>query len=325
MMESAAQLPPLPTLPITSAETLRKCRELSVGKKDIFICSFPKSGTTWMQNIVFQLLSAERMATSASNSNNQNNSNRQTTDELPWEHISQYAPFYEIDPHWEETSDQLVPKIQQAHDALGYRLFNTHLRWDMLPKGEGAKYIYLVRDGRDVLTSFYHHMTNQHPEDGGFEGDFEAFFQGFLDGTVAYGKWSHHLFSWIPHIQNKATSSQILLVRYEDLKQNLSDQVLRIADFLELQNFASAGVGSPIKTRVLERVSFEWMRKHQSFFHPISVRWKPGYNFIRKGSIGDHDSVFHEKHQKMFMETVVEDFGGKDNVPDWFREVCVYC
>jgi len=77
-----------------------------------------------MQNIVYQLLAAER-------------SLRQQ-EELPLDHISQYAPFFEIDPHWEPDNDELISKIQNNHKALGYRIFNTHLRWDMLPGASSA-------------------------------------------------------------------------------------------------------------------------------------------------------------------------------------------
>jgi hypothetical protein len=271
--------------------------------------------------------------------------------ELPLKHISQYAPFYEIDPHWEPDSDQLVSKIREAHEALGYRLFNTHLLWDMLPKTnttsssstsspmESAKYIYLVRDGRDTLTSFYHHMTNQHPDDGGYEGDFEAFFQDFLEGKIAYGKWQHHLASWMPQIFNSSQKkdndeqgnpSQILLVRYEDLKKDMKEQVVRLAKFLQLEslmedanknNETGDGSESFLLQRVLERSSFQWMRKHQELFHPISVRWKPGYNFIRSGSIGDHDTIFDEEHKKKFVDSVIADLADEQGqVPAWLSE-----
>jgi len=321
-------LPPLPTLPITSQETLRKCRALDCSSEShvttIFIASFPKSGTTWMQNIVFQLLAAHKEHT-----------HPRAPPLPPLEHISQYAPFYEIDPHWEASpSNQLIPKIRAAHQALGeYRIFNTHLRWDMLPKGSRAKYIYVVRDGRDVLTSFYHHLTNQHEDDGGFVGDFEDFFRQFLDGTIAYGKWSHHLASWMPNIVgNDETiingNPQILLVRYEDLKKDLKQQVVRIAQFLELDEFAATTPtdddNSPVLNQVLERVSFAWMREHQDLFHPVSVRWKTGYHFIRTGRVGDHDNLFDEEHKKIFVETIMSDFGGKDQVPSWLNKYCFH-
>ena len=69
-------LPPLPLLPITSTTTITNCKYYQP-TNDIFIASYPKSGTTWTQNIVFQLLAA-RNAT-------------------PLTHISDFAPFFEVD------------------------------------------------------------------------------------------------------------------------------------------------------------------------------------------------------------------------------------
>ena len=294
-----------------------------------------------MQNIVFQLVSAnrrlqlrrQRQQQQEQNGNPQQQ-NDEDEDELPFHHISQYAPFYEIDPHWEVASDDLVSKIKQAHAALGRRIFNTHLRWDMLPQGNDAsvKYIYVVRDGRDVLTSFYHHMTNQHVDDGGFQGDFQAFFQQFLEGSIAYGKWTHHLASWMPRIVNDDSpdkNPRILLVRYEDLQANLHAQVMKIATFLQLDDIAESlesaaeeNSDDSCMDQVLERMTFSWMRQHQELFHPISVRWKPGYHFIRKGSVGDHDTIFDEQHKQIFMESIASDFGG--SVPCWLDRFCLH-
>lgn len=47
--DSAGTLPPMPLLPISSSKTISMCRNLELRDSDIFICSYPKSGTTWMQ------------------------------------------------------------------------------------------------------------------------------------------------------------------------------------------------------------------------------------------------------------------------------------
>ena len=65
-----------PLLPITSPNTLNNCKNLPL-TNDIFIASYPKSGTTWTQAIVYHLLAAGR-------------------DDLPpLEHISNFAAFFE--------------------------------------------------------------------------------------------------------------------------------------------------------------------------------------------------------------------------------------
>jgi hypothetical protein len=231
--------------------------------------------------------------------------------------------------------------------ALGYRVYNTHLRWEMLPPTSddnddfpSVKYIYVVRDGRDVLTSFYHHLSNQHPDDGGFQGTFPEFLEQFLQGTIAYGKWSHHLASWMPVIEsgrNHSSKLPVLLVQYEDLKADLQGQIVRIGQFLGLSSFR----GNDPKLQqdkvalnrvLLERVSFDYMRKHQELYHPISVRWKPGYHFIRSGTVGDYKSFFTEEQRRRFMDTVEADFrelaaakkGDDDDgpaIPSWLYKV----
>ena len=143
----AAPLPPMPALPITSARTILNMKTLPVAAGDIFICSYPKSGTTWTQNIVYQLV----------------------TRGAPLAHISEYVPFFESDRTWADDDARggggggptVAEPYRSNFEAVGRRMFNTHCRWEMMPRGDGAKYVYLVRDGRDALVSFYHHLTHQ--------------------------------------------------------------------------------------------------------------------------------------------------------------------
>eukprot|EP00968_Pinguiococcus_pyrenoidosus_P007483 scaffold495_cov243-Pinguiococcus_pyrenoidosus.AAC.38 len=101
-----------------------------------------------------------------------------------------------------------------------------------MPKHPGCRYIYLYRNGEDVCASFFHHLSNQEEEDGGIPDDFEAFLAAFLAGEAPFGKWAHHLQSWMP--QRDASDSQILFVRYEDLVADLEGQLLRFIAFLNL-------------------------------------------------------------------------------------------
>jgi hypothetical protein len=101
-------------LPITSSQTLRFCSARNVDDCElcnVFIASYPKSGTTWMQAIVYALLS---------NGNDD------------FEHISNFSPFYEIDPHWEPAADGdtgiFARKFDHFHSQIGHNVFNTHLR-----------------------------------------------------------------------------------------------------------------------------------------------------------------------------------------------------
>ena len=172
-----------PFLPFCDASVLRKCKAYPVSN-DIFICSFPKSGTTWMQNMVYTLMTKGQ--------------------DRSFGQISDVAPFFEHRRTWAETetADAEVPSAlskrvitQTAH--MTRKVFNTHLLWDLLPNSSpDARFIYVVRQGEDAMVSFHHHLSNQ--VEGGYEGDFASFFEASLKGEMAFGRWTDHLASFFP-------------------------------------------------------------------------------------------------------------------------------
>lgn len=139
-----------------------------------------------------------------------------------------------MDASWDHGSGCFAPRYEEGHAAIGARVFNTHLLWHMMPRSatSQARYIYVVRDGRDVVTSFFHHLSNQ-ANAGGFEGTFEEFFDAWLDGSLPYGRWADHVRSWFLGVTG-AAADRVLFVCYEDLKADLSSQLRRVASFLGL-------------------------------------------------------------------------------------------
>lgn len=93
------------------------------------------------------------------------------------------------------------------------------------------RYVYLVRDGRDSATSFYHHLHNQAGAAGGFDGSFEEFEAQWAAGKLPYGRWVDHVKAW----DAAAGDSRVLFVRYEDLVADPRRQVMRIVQHCNLQ------------------------------------------------------------------------------------------
>src|SRR5262249_61834635 len=89
---------------------------------DVFIVTYPRSGTTWMQMILYQLTSDGNM-------------------DLP--HIAEYCP-------WVERS---VRSARRFYTRPSARIFKSHLPYAQIPKGPG-KYIYVARDGKDVAVYY---------------------------------------------------------------------------------------------------------------------------------------------------------------------------
>jgi hypothetical protein len=158
---------------------------------DVFIVTYPRSGTTWMQMILYQL----------------------TTDgNMDFPHIYEYCPWFE----------------RSSRSGLGFearpspRLFKSHLTYRKLPKGP-CKYIYVARDGKDVAVSYYH-LYRSHC---GFGGTFADFFDRFLRGKVDFGSWFEHVRDWWRHRQDP----NVLFLRYEDLLADLEDGLREIIAF----------------------------------------------------------------------------------------------
>ena len=328
METSAAFLPPMPVLPITSDATLRCCRELRLRDTDVFVCSYPKSGTTWMQAIVVNLLT-------------------QGASPGAGEHISAFAPFFDVDRTWNHASGEPSGVYTKGGESSGgfgggRRVFNTHLRWDQMPRdeGSGARYIYVVRDGKDVVTSFFHHLSNQ-ADSGGFGGTFEEFFAAWLGGSTPYGRWADHVKSWLLRSPSSVAAGHVLVVYYEDLLADLEGQVRRVDAFLRRDlrredpghggsggsdgaapssSSSSSGDGAERRkeeeeagrerclAKVLEQVSFAFMKQHIERYQPLSVGWKPGYQFIRKGTAGDYKALLTPEQVQRYRSALRQSF-----------------
>lgn len=238
-------------LPI--APPVDELRNFVAADGDVFVASWPKSGTTWMQAIVAHLLAPDRS----------------------WSHVSQVTPFFDVAASFERGTHGLQPTaaIAERFAARGRRAWNTHLLWSLAPKHEGARYIYVVRDGRDAIVSFWYHLRNQRGDAGTFEGSLESFVQQIANRELPYGKWAAHVADWA----RAADDERVLFVRYDDMKADLAGVARRVARHL----------GVRYSDAVLRCCTFEAMRADEARYEPQSVQWAPGFRFLRKGGSGD--------------------------------------
>ncbi len=231
---------------------------------DVIIASYAKSGTTWLQQIVAQLIF--------------NGDVKDPVGEMsPW--VDLRVPPREVK----------LPAIEaQSHR----RFLKTHLPVDALNFSPKAKYIYIARDGRDVVWSLYNHHLNANAawygalnESPGLVGDkitpptkdVVPYFRDWLsnDGQPFWSLWEN-LVSWwaIRGLDN------VLMVHYADLKRDMEGEMRRIAAFLDLdpQNWPA----------ILEHCSFPWMKAHAADSAPLGgAFWEGGAEtFIHKGTNG---------------------------------------
>jgi hypothetical protein len=166
--------------------------------------------------------------------------------------------------------------------------------------------IYIVRDGRDVAVSYYHHSLRKgHIEPKVDFADFlELFNQGDVDG---FGIWSEHVTSWL-----NQDEVPVLLVRYEDLLKDAEQELMRILEFagvkIEIDRVKSA----------VEASKFENMRKQEEKNRKKTGEpgGKKDEKFMRKGK-KNYECRFNEKQKHEFekihgkAKKLVENFAKK--------------
>jgi hypothetical protein len=162
---------------------------------DVFVSTYPKCGTTLLQQIVHGL---------------------RTGGDMDFEEITEVIPWIEL------AHDMgLDPEAEQkAHP----RAYKTHLGWPDVPKG--GRYLYAIREPLEVLTSFYHFLEGWFFESGSI--DLETFALDYLLAGSGSGRYWEHLVSWWP----QRSDENSLFVCYEDLVDDLPGSVAQIAAFI---------------------------------------------------------------------------------------------
>ncbi|MEM9727713.1 MAG: sulfotransferase domain-containing protein [Myxococcota bacterium] len=246
------------------ANFLRGRAEFEVRRDDVFISSYPRSGTTLTQWMVYLL------------------SHGCETEPA---HITEVSP-------WFERSLAIGEHTAKSLDAYpSPRVFKSHLPREWLP--DGARYIYVERDGQDVLLSYY----NLYRDYLGFDGDLDAFHRRFVAGKVQYGSWFDHVEGWHLH----ASSPNVLMLRYESLRSERKKNAERIAEFLQLD------VAGGALDQAVSETSLEAMKAREHVFdHATALLLERGVHprsFIRTGSVGEGGLRLSEEQKRAFTET----------------------
>mmetsp|Transcript_22583 Transcript_22583/g.58078 ORF Transcript_22583/g.58078 Transcript_22583/m.58078 type:complete len:299 (-) Transcript_22583:401-1297(-) len=264
-----------PQLKQTSERTVAMIKSHTMAPNDVTINSFMKSGTTWLQGIVFHVL---------------------TRGELDLDHISYYTPYLEADNTWND--DGTLVQRERAH-AVEWQGFNTHFWPEMLPKGDYRR-LYIVRSPLDVCISHWHYFTSMAAEDVGRSWrDLDHFVDDWVAGMVAHGAWSVHVLKWLDDARR---NPRTLILRYEDLKADLESGVRVVAAHLGVK------LSPEELEKVLPKLSFDWMKKNSARFESFVLKPREGnYSFFfRKGEVGDSKNHLTEEQSQKILNATTE-------------------
>jgi len=256
---------------------------------DIIIGTYAKSGTTWVQQIISQLIfnGAEDL---------------EVAEMSPW--IDLRIPPKEVK----------IPAV----DAQTHRRFiKTHLPVDALVFSPKAKYIYIGRDGRDVVWSLYNHHVNANDlwyealnDTPGRVGppiekpvdSVVQYYHDWLDkdGFPFWPFWEN-INSWwdIRNLLN------VYMLHFANLKEDMPGEIKKIAEFLEIEI-------DPAKwDDIVEHCTFDYMKEHSVKSVPLGgAFWDGGSKvFINKGTNGRWKDLLSEEESKKYENMAMEKLG----------------
>lgn len=159
---------------------------------DIFLTSYPKSGNTWAR---FLLANA-----------------------LEYPNNADFTRIESLIP------DIYKTKYSEIDKTNGPRIIKSHEPFSWFYR----KVIYIVRDPRDVLISYYYHQKKMRKiEDS---TTLEDYAKEFLTNPVPFGTWAQNVGSWLGA---RRGTEDFLLLRYEDMLEQPEESLEKMLSLLD--------------------------------------------------------------------------------------------
>ena len=230
---------------------------------DVIIVTYPKSGTTLVQNLVYLL---------------------KNKGEYPINFkLADHVPFLDL------------KGVECLQNLPRPKLIKTHLPFAKIVFNERAKYIFVCRNPFDCCVSYFHHTKGLKVYYDWEEGTFDEFFELFITGDKDYGDYFDHLNSWF----SRKDKSNILFVTYEDMIEDIKTVIRNVGDFLGGQ-FQETAKDQQLLDQVVEKVSFKSMKMKEECFPRFQDGMSGA--FLRKGVVGDYKNYFSRDQQQALSE-----------------------
>jgi hypothetical protein len=201
-------------------------------KRDVFVATQMKCGTTWMQQIVYEVLSR----------------GRGDLGDAGHRHLYAMSPW--IESQWSVRMAD-APRI----GSRGSRVVKTHLPASLCPFDPAARYVYVTRhpvacfaSSVDFVRMLLGPMTPELPD----------LVEWFCSDRMWWGPWPAHVAGFWDLAQRHPQS--VLFLHYEELRTDLPAAVDRTAAFLDV------ALAPDERAAVVAKSSFDYMKANEELF-----------------------------------------------------------
>lgn len=230
---------------------------------DIYLVSYPKSGNTWFRYLLMFAIWPETIK-----------------QDLDLEEMAAYIPSFRL-----AHDKKVMLDVNSPCNKLANRIIKEHTRMDRRANKFIRKAIYIIRDGRDAIISYWH-FCNQRD---GTNYSLDEFIEKSSNCEHYYGSWSEHVKSWLTADIDKVVIYYENLINnpYEEIRKVsekfdlcLSDKCIKDAiDAASFENLRAIEKSKGLKLEQLKRVKFfrsgksgGWSEKFDVSTHALFVK-----------------------------------------------------
>jgi hypothetical protein len=265
---------------------------------DIIVSTYPKCGTTWIEQVVLLLKVGDP---SRLDPVHRNAYNKETGVGKLWPDAMLFQDRADDGEKefqaltWEDFDFAPSPRIIKTHHALPLLLGTNRQGVSALPNG--TKVIVVSRNPYDACVSGFHHFGTHR------NCPFDAWATLFLSGTIYFGSYFDWLKGW--YAEYKKYPDRILWIEYEQMKKDPLKEIKRVAAFIDNENQEE-----DFLQRVVDWSSLDKMKQQ--------AEEKGGdiMNHLRKGVVGDWRNYFSEEMYEKFRKHAERELEGIDLILD---------
>ncbi|XP_053664882.1 luciferin sulfotransferase-like [Anopheles marshallii] len=226
--------------------------DIEVFPDDVWVASYPKSGTTWCQEMVWLICNDLNFQAARAES------------------LRTRFPFLDVSL----IHDAKMNSFERVRQTPRPRFIKTHLPVSMLPKQYWSvkpKTVYVKRNPKSVAVSYFHHSRGIF-----YRGTMDMFVRSFVREHQFYSPYHAHVIEY----HELRECDNILHLAYEDMKRDLPEVVRKVCQF-----FGKSYSDQQLK-ELYEHLSFKSMRENKACnYEDANQPREEGERFIRKGEM----------------------------------------
>ena len=225
---------------------------------DVFVVTQMRCGTTWMQQIVYEVVTR----------------GKGDLGDQGHRHLNAMSPWID-GAHTVRLQD--APLVGEGR----VRIIKSHLPIAICPYDPAAKYIYVTRHPVSCFASIVDFTRTLQ---GPFMPTVDELAAWFCSDRMYWSPWPQHVEGWWRHATEHRN---VLFVHFEDMKENFGDVLDRVAAFLGYRLTTAEQI------TVTEKSSFRYMADHEELFEmaPPTMFSVSAGKFLSSGQASRHQDV----------------------------------